>query len=399
MLSSHAAPSHSTSIESESCRSSQGVVHAEVLSAKLQDTAKAGTLEAKNKEQKATFFKRKFKQALVSSGRMSAARRRRASSRSSLKTTATAMLALSPATTTGFVAPMPTNVRPNTQNSAISPLAWSSRPLNFARDCDRASGNHRASSIIMLEGSGFGRLLRAAGEANAGRAGAGSADIGARAECGSPNGSRRDRRASTAALKAVSNGNSGGYGGDDKRRTQQQRPSNEHNLRYAYGSSDSRPPGSGPPAGQGRGGGERPWRTAGDIPGLVLGVGLLVARHRRELRADKERRQMVSPSRVTTGDEEEETSSLFGAGLAGAGAGLRSRKAASARRSREGERADGDLELSRKWDEGEGEGDEEGEEAEWVEGQEEVTAEQEQLPYRRADTVTCFPDYFIQERV
>lgn len=48
------------------------------------------------------------------------------------------------------------------------------------------------------------------------------------------------------------------------------------------------------PGGGRRGEGDKPWRTVGDVPSLVLGVGLLVARQRREIRATKERKVLAS---------------------------------------------------------------------------------------------------------
>lgn len=72
-------------------------------------------------------------------------------------------------------------------------------------------------------------------------------------------------------------------------------------------------------------------RNAPDLPALVVGVGLLVARHRRQQRANHERRQFAKHEPLVTEDEEDIAVSLPGMGLAGAG--LASRRTPGRRNS------------------------------------------------------------------
>lgn len=72
-------------------------------------------------------------------------------------------------------------------------------------------------------------------------------------------------------------------------------------------------------------------RNAPDLPALVVGVGLLVARHRRQQRANHERRQFAKRGPLVTEDEEDIAVSVPGMGLAGAG--LASRRTPGGRNS------------------------------------------------------------------
>lgn len=151
------------------------------------------------------------------------------------------------------------------------------------------------------------------------------------------------------------------------------------------------------------------WKRIGDVPSLVVGVGFLVARHRRDLRASKERRHLVGTR--AEGEEEAAAAAVARVGLAGVAAvtaggeestspagrsggdkgstrELRRREADSSKRGGGGGvgggsgREGGEWELEeRETGMGEGE-DEEG----WTEVGEEAAADERQGVYRRRES-------------
>lgn len=315
-----------------------------------------------------------------------------------------ALLALTPmGSTTGFVPPAPTaaihvSSRCATAPGSMRPL-WDTRSVRASNHQSlRVGGNSvrlgRQPIATSLANSGLAHVLALEGDDVGPLVGG----IGSAAS--SANGRRG--RMSVAALRAVSN--SGGGGGNSNRSGsgQHKKISNTNNnsrprrSKNGYGYAPARGAaaaarGGGGEGGVGetasRGGERRSWRTAGDIPGLVLGVGMLATRHRREVRAERERQQAVSNAHAATEKDEEEEVSAVGVGLTGAGAGLGSRRAAvTARRSSSGGGRDGGT-----WEDSDSrlgeEEEEEGEEDEWAEAEEEVGAERGDAQYRRADVV------------
>lgn len=111
------------------------------------------------------------------------------------------------------------------------------------------------------------------------------------------------------------------------------------------------------------------WRRVGDVPSLVVGVGFLVARHRREFRAKKERK-FVAGTRT-----EEEEEAMVQAGVAAAGLG-----SAGSRRAVQSAR-DGRRKVAESYASGGGDGDDmeggEGEMGEKEEGEEGEMYEEE----------------------
>lgn len=168
----------------------------------------------------------------------------------------------------------------------------------------------------------------------------------------------------------------------------------------------------------GAGGGENPskvrvagdtWKRIGDVPSLVVGVGLLVARHRRDLRATKERRHLVGTR--AEGEEEAAAAAVARVGLAGVAATTPGAEGATGTVRRPGGDNGGTRELRRKEggslkrsgggvggsasEEGEwemveeerdgGGGEEEMDEEEWMEVGEEAVAEERQGVHRRRE--------------
>ena len=112
------------------------------------------------------------------------------------------------------------------------------------------------------------------------------------------------------------------------------------------------------------------WRRIGDVPSLVVGVGFLVARHRRELRASNERRHAES---ARSGEEAAAVAGAAAVGVTASGmvpskkrhGGVRSARKGRRRNYMSGDRKEGDGEEAE-----EGLQDGEVDEEEWREAQE-----------------------------
>lgn len=325
-----------------------------------------------------------------------------------LHASATALLALAPVgTTTGFVPPAPTTIRPTSPSSlstSSNVLPSGVRPLagGGGRNYQSTTGSKRPpvqSIAASLASSGLARVLAREG------GGGGGGD------------STRRVRASSVALAASADGVGGSRGNGSRSGKRKDVKSASRSRKAPTGTKGSSAAGrtGGAAAGRGKagvGGGQatsregesRPWRTRGDIPGLVVGVGLLATRHRREARAEQERQQAVSNARAAAAtaaatadrDEREQTPAVeVGLAGAGAGVGLGSTRAVtmSARRSA-GERGDGGQEGSGStWVEGddkfgEAEEEEREEEGAWTEVEQKAGVEQEDSRYRRVDAVS-----------
>ncbi|CAM9432770.1 unnamed protein product, partial [Sphacelaria rigidula] len=213
-----------------------------------------------------------------------------------LHASATALLALAPVgMTTGFVPPATTTVRP-TSSSSLSPSS-SLLPSGVRSLAGGGGGSYRSTTdnnrpavpsiAASLASSGLARVL-----AREGRSGSGD--------------STRRVRASGVALAASAGGGGGSRGNGNGSGERMDAKNSNRSRKVPTGANGYSVAGrtGGAAAGGGksnvggrqatrREGESRPWRTSGDIPGLVVGVGILATRHRREFRAEQEQ-QAVS---------------------------------------------------------------------------------------------------------